>query len=513
MGKKLSLQRTEVFLGMLFLIILAGLLLRLKLVFERALWVDELFYFHVAYAYRFKEILLVEHYVKDLPPLFPLFLKVWMYINYSIFWIRLPGLLLYLASCVLLVKVFNKLHWIGSLIVTAFFAFSPFFIYLNYWVTPFNFVLLFTLIQLFLLSEFFQGKFVKKEKLFIVLFGLINLLLFNSHYSSVYLFLSYPFILLYLAIKEKKLAKTYFYSCLVSTALLIPNLILILKLRGSVVEFLMANVTNVIFPTIFHLVLYIFDYSIFRLGANWTSLQIILIFVALVLISFLIRKKKAISSFWLLIFLSIFSPSVIFLYLFYREYPSIFVERTFGIFHLGFYFLLAYTLDSVSRISKASYGALSVFFIGLLMFGHLVKLVWLKERCLPAGDVTCYMYKQANYDNFINDTVKILSQGNNWTIIRLGDNFKNVYQGMIFSNYYFPLDSRFAGVNEGFERDKNFFVITELSILERLKINPNSRILLLNFDRWWIDRKELEWTVEEYEGRMVLINFWDYFKD
>jgi hypothetical protein len=122
------------------------------------------------------------------------------------------------------------------------------------------------------------------------------------------------------------------------------------------------------------------------------------------------------------------------------------------------------------------------------------------------------MYKQANYDNFINDTAKILSQGNNWAIVRLGDNFKNFYQGAIFSRYYFPFDPRFSGVNEGFERDKNFFVITELSILERLKIDPNSRILLLNFDRWWIDRKELESTVEEYEGRMVLVNFWDYFK-
>ena len=99
------------------------------------------------------------------------------------------------------------------------------------------------------------------------------------------------------------------------------------------------------------------------------------------------------------------------------------------------------------------------------------------------------------------------------TIVRLGDNFKNHHQGMVFSYYYFPFDPRFAGVNEGFARGENYFPIVELSEIEKLKFKPANRILLLNFDRWWIDRKGLESTVEEYGGRMVLVNFWDYFKD
>lgn len=505
--KKLWLSRF--FLALFLLVVFWGFFLRFNLALNKVLWVDEVFYFDEANSFSFKDILLVNRWIKDNPPLFLIFLKIWSFVSKNILWIRLPGLLVYLFSTALLVKLFEKLYWSGRLIIIAFFAFSPFFITINYWVTPFNFVLLLTLLQFNLLVRLIEGKYFQKETSFIAQFSLINFLLFSSHYSSIFVFLSYPVILIYLLATKSNLAKTFLISNLTSYFFLIPNTLLLLKNWSQIEALLVANPVEVSFTTMFHLFLYLVNLSILRFGAQSSPLPIPLVFLALGLVSLLARKREQSTTTWLFLFIVYFILPGIFLFLFYQKFPSIFVDRTFQIFHLGFYFLLAYVLSSFFRLSKSGYLLLSAFLLVVLVF--VTKIYSRHDRCFVHGDVLCDgVLGKENYDLFIDEVASALTQPGGWTVVAFGDNPKNGYQNYIFTDYYFAYDTRLSRLKGNFERGVNFFVPASVSGLRELKFNSQGPILLINFDERLRGDPHLVSALKKPSRRLKVIDFWDY---
>lgn len=461
----------------LFLIILVslgtGLFLRFYLVGTRVLWADEVFYFKVAKDYSLRDILLVNHWIKDNPPLFLLFIKAWSTISNSIFWLRLSGIIAYVVSFLLLVRLLRHTDRLTLFVVTFLFSTSVYFSYINYWISPYNFAVLFSLVQLNLILGLMEGKIGGKK--FIFSFAITNFLLINTHYSSVYFFLSYPVFLLYFLFTKKKQLKTFAWGLLGSLLFLLPTLFLIFVHRTEIYN-IQQHTLSVFFTSLPRTFFYIFDKVLFRINSLLMTKKIIFLILVACVLTYLSgpRVKRA----YTFSFFALFFPALIFLFAFYRVAPTIVEERPLWIFHAVYYFGIGVFLNALRKTNTF----LQVAFISLFLLVGLMALnreLGRDNEYSHAGQVSWYHFFKKDHDKFVSDLVEnVQSDGYTLVYYDYNEGFRdqNIYQGYIFLNYYLNYDQRLEQV-----KHRRAVVTNDMREIENKVNADNEKLLIVNF--------------------------------
>jgi hypothetical protein len=493
-----KLKKPLIFLG-LFLVFAIGVYLRFHMLFKRALWADEVFYLTIAKTKSIFDIILAKHWIKDNPPLFFLFVKTWSFVSNKIFWLRLPGIISFVFSFFLLARLLRKLDRLSLVFILLLFSISTYFVHVNYWLSPYNFTIALSLIELNLIHDFFKGKI--KGVSFILLFSFFNFLLINIHYSSLYFFLSYPFFLIYFFFfKRREVFETFLFALLTSFILFLPTLHLIFVNKTRIYEFQQQDLGGVWFLSLKDAFLYFLDRSFLRIrNLIMTTKVVFLIFAAFVLS---VISKVKVNKFHFLSFLFLFLPALIFLFAFHKKAPAIMGERPLWVLHIASYLGLALLLSALKRVNWV----LHLLFAFLLIF--ITTAAFLREkgsdnRYSGAGQVSLDQFLQEDYDRFILDLAEETKKGER-TIVYYGDDMKDAHQDYIFFNYYLQYDERLKEVKE-----KEFLLAKETTEIEE-NINKDEKLLIVNFyRRRSVERFFLEkLIVGKYNVKVI--DYWPY---
>ncbi len=484
-------------------VIIAGLLLRLKLVLANALWLDEAIYYNISQA-PLQIIFSISHSIKDNPPLFFAFLQLWSTVSSSVIWLRLTGMLPYLVSCYLIYRLFEKTGSV-RLLILLFFSFSPFFINLNSWISPYNLLLVISLAQILLVQNYLQGKFKGNKLRFIIMFTGGNFLAFNIHYSAFYLYVGYAAILIYFLFFRKKLVKTFFFSLLFSTLTIMPNILFIFKNFGYISRLLPNE-----FPLEFSSPLNLF-YYINRIAAGSvirderTIMRIIEVVGLFVVIEFK-AFRNIIRNYNLIFFLAFFVAPIISMFFIKSAGFEILFERNFAVLHIGFYFLIVWILVFFRKVNKSLF---VVFFAYFVVIAGLFSWKFMSGKSseklhIPGNVLTTPYLRNKDYQSFLGELGKKLEKKNYDTLLVLGMKERG-NQGTIFLDYYLPQSNLIKGVLKG--RVKKLLVVNYSDEDERVICNYLSRggqYLIVDFA---VNDK----TPECFKNAEVL-EFWNFFK-
>ena len=484
----------------LFFIFLIGLLIRAYLASQRALWADEVFYFEVSANNSWLNIILTKHWIKDNPPFFMLFLKAWSLISTSIIWLRLTGIISYAVSFLLLFKLFRDSGKKIFLLILSFFALSVYFSYINYWISPYNLILPFSLIQLNLLKNLFLGN-IKKRK-FIILFTLFNFLLINTHYGSLYLFLGYIVFLVYSFIYKKAVFMTLFEACLLSFISFLPTLYHIYQLREEIYRFQQQDMGGLTYGSLLGTINYVLDHSLFRLHRAQLTTKILALIAAALLLG-LTAIKKTVPKYYLLFFTSLFVGSSIFLYAAGRHLPSIMGERPWWTFHLGFYFAVAILFSILIKFNRIL-ASLFIMLFGLMAVQALVTEIPANGRYIFPGQVSVDHFSKFDYDRFITYLAeKNLADYD--SVVYWGNDMRNNHVKFVFLRYYLAYDSKLAEF-----RAKELIAPESLPEFTK-KVASGKNILVINFERS-ATRTSLLSSKLPKMSKAEIINFWFFVK-
>src|ERR1035437_8682397 len=139
--------KNRLFLFFLFITIL-GIIPRIILLFSYDIFTDEVFYTETARLTSFGNLLTHSFWIKDHGILYLLFLKIAQVFTTDIVYLRLSNLIIFIIINFTLFCFFKKIKTdITSLIPVALFSFLPYFMFINIYVTPYNFVILFSLLS------------------------------------------------------------------------------------------------------------------------------------------------------------------------------------------------------------------------------------------------------------------------------------------------------------------------------------------------------------------------------
>lgn len=475
-----------------------GLFLRLYLATGRAIWADEVFYFGVAKESSILDILLLKHWIKDNPPLFILFLKTWSLVTNSVVWLRIPSLIIYSISFFLLYRLLEGIGKITRVFILFSFSVSAYFVFINSWISPYNFIFLFSLIQLNLISDFLKRKLQGLK--FILLFTLMNFLLINSHYSALYIFLSYPFILLYIFFYKKNLSGSFLLSLILSFLAIFPTITLLSSNWEEFSAFQQQDMDEVSLNSLLETFSYALNNSFLRLEARTKLVS--LFFLGVIAMGFL-RKKAKVPKFTVLMFLSFVIPSTIFVYLFQKHFPTILGDRTLWPFHLGVYFGLVIYLEIIKKTDKFFYW-FSLLVLGIVFTsGVIEELRPAKLKFLPS-QVSLDQHLKKDYDLFINNLIS-KSSDKNTQLILYGDDYANGHQRFIFLKYYWVYDKRLSPLKpKGYIEANNFNEILQ-------KTSPEKKVFVVNFD-WKIKGDYFEGLLKEKKYDPEVYDFWEEVK-
>ena len=311
------------------LIIFFGLLFRIYLIFSRDIFTDEVFYTYVAINNSYREILNVNHWIKDHGIFYLLSLKFLTYFSQNIFYLRLFNLIPYLLTSFFLYRFFIIFDFGYLALVSVFlYSFLSYFVFIQSLVLPFNLVLLFSTIALISLITFIFSK--KSTNSNLIIFTFSSILAFYSDYSSGYFFLSLIPVFFWMVVKEKKKFLAFISSGLTITIGVLPGVYFIIN---NLKSFSSLNSDTYLQSINFWQYLRLFsDIMIFRIGGSTSLLVLIAMLVTIFYIG--MKSKKGFLKFISYFCLSTVIINVLFVYLFSKKFFFIFVERSFWHFYL-----------------------------------------------------------------------------------------------------------------------------------------------------------------------------------
>lgn len=130
------------------LILLLGTLVRIVIMQNRDLFVDEVYYWRVAQMNSWKNLLFITHWIKDHGILYYLWIKALAYLVADIPTLRFSNIVLYvLTSGVIYGFLKDKYSW-GAVVGVALFSFHRYFVYLSSTLSPYNLVVCLAAISL-----------------------------------------------------------------------------------------------------------------------------------------------------------------------------------------------------------------------------------------------------------------------------------------------------------------------------------------------------------------------------
>lgn len=492
--------RKHLWLLLAFALVALGFYLRLKLVLGKTFWGDELLYLDNGVVNSLKDLIAQNYYIADNPPLFSIFLKIWSLVSKEINWLRVPGLIIYLVSCRLLLAIFKKAGAAVKLFILFVFGLSPYFVNVNSWVSPYNFLLLFSLIQIILLDKLLDGRFRERPLGFIVPFSLLNFLMFFTHYAAIYFFSGYLFLLGYILFRKKSLLKTFLWSLAVSFVLILPPISLLLR-RRSQIESLLEIRSPLVFSSPLAVYVFIIRRSILRLG----SLDLkTLALVGLPLIIFFRKTNR-----YLVYFASFYILPATLLYFVNPIYPGIASERAYLFFHLGFYFFLAGALIAAGNINGKLYALVWLTFIVIFASVYILPSDEGSKGYFPGNAVTVRL-ERGDYQRFTDKLKRSLSEGNYDTLLLAERDHGQIQQKQIFYLYYYTHSREFAEIRKSYVKYTNLFQVDigDPNDINEVYAQTGEKILLVNFEEGQVTDVLFKGRAEKETD---VINYWEYF--
>ena len=438
------------------LITLLGVALRIATLLSKDIFTDEVFYTEVARQKSFLSIIQIDHWIKDHGQLYLIYLKIVQGLTTNIIFIRFSNIFLYLVLNFSLFKFFNKFQKGQiSLFPVLLFSFLPFFVYLNSYISPYNFVLFFSILSFIFISNFILFSKTKKEKIInSSLFLLFSALAFYSDYSVVYFYLSLiPLVFLVFKWNEKQ-AEDLVLIGFLNFILITPGLYILfgnfqyfsaLNNDGSYINHYLNNDLLVFLNNFTNIIL-------FDLGKN-VSLFIFAAFFILVCTILFKSRKDRLTSFLSFVFLSGILINILFLYIFNNSYFSILTERTFWYF----YFLLVIGLSAIAvhfkRYKKT--------FVLILTF----IILFIALKFFNSYKIDPISRQNFNYKGLVNNLL-LDKNLQHKSLIVFFDEY-NTFRYIPLREYYFKgLDNR--GAKKSLTV-RNYFANQKIVVLENIK--------------------------------------------
>lgn len=328
-------EKKRLIINWLFLIIiLFGFFFRLYFIFSRDIFTDEVSYTNVALSNSFSNILTSSHWIKDHGVLFLLILKVLTHLSKNIVILRLFNLIPYIISCFILFNFFKKLKTgYLSLISVFIYSFLTYFVYLSSMVSPFNLVSFLTLLALVSLIEYL---FFNKTWKQLFLFTSLSIMTFYADFSSFYFFISLIIGLFLIYFKKKEDFLHILVSYLIILIGILPGIFYIINTFKEISH---LNPDRFIENLDFFKFLSVFSNIILLRINSRLSLMILLILLFIVIIYSLKPGQKA-TKFISILFLTSFLLNTVFLFIFSKQFFSVFTERSFWYFYLVEVFII-----------------------------------------------------------------------------------------------------------------------------------------------------------------------------
>lgn len=129
-------KHTLIFLA----IVILGSALRIVLIRQNDLFVDEVYYWRVSQMNSWKNLLLITHWIKDHGILYYIWLKALSFFVHDIPTLRYSNIFLYVVSSACFYGFFKKKYGITALFGVALLSFHRYFIYLSSTLSPYNLV-------------------------------------------------------------------------------------------------------------------------------------------------------------------------------------------------------------------------------------------------------------------------------------------------------------------------------------------------------------------------------------
>ncbi len=208
---------------LVFLLVLIGIALRIIIAKETQLYRDEVYDFDSARIYSFKDIVLYKYWDIFHPPLYFLFLKIWLLVGNTPFILRLPGVIasgLVLFLIPILARKILPHSNIFPFVFLFFFAFSRTQASIGVMVRQYSFEILFMVLSLIVFLTIINKKHSMHKNAYAI-FTVVNILVFFGDYSGLWLIGSY-FLFIFIGfltkIIERKALESLLNSLLVSTS-------------------------------------------------------------------------------------------------------------------------------------------------------------------------------------------------------------------------------------------------------------------------------------------------------
>lgn len=450
------------------LIILIGIFIRSYFIQIKNIFTDEVFYSEIALKESLKNIILINHWIKDHGILYYIFLKPFFIFTKNIELVRFSNIFLYLITSIYLIYSIQKAFKSKLLttIVLFFYSLNHYFVYLSSWISPFNLVVFFSFISILsLIKIIFSQKTENLKSCFFdyFIFTTSTISAFYSDYSFIILGFFYIFIYIFLIFFSKK-------DHLNKLLLIITTQIILIIIVPGLFQ-LINNLTNVKNLNNYYFNISFFDYlnKLFQSFISRTNnFYSLFLMIFLVFLSFFykikFKKDKIVNLNLIFVFNLLFL--IFFQYLFNKNFFSIFSERSFWYFYINLVFIFA--INSYIFLKNQSFflRILGFLFFLIPIFGYINHI-----------DIDGNIKHQIDYKS-----IKELFNKKNQLIILINKDYD-----------YYPITNYFLNplFNNNFknhlllkeENEKNLFK----KIDEYIKKNENNEIVIV-FLNYYYDK-------------------------
>ena len=357
---------------LLFMIVGIGLILRLYFILTKNIFHDELAYFNIARLTSIKDILFINHWIKDHGIVYYLFLKPFILLTNDLVYLRLTNIILYLISAYLIFIVFKKLnHVLLGLLIVFLYSFHRYFIYLNVQISPFNLVLFFSILSILALYYLISNKDKKPSSPGLILFISSTILGFYSDYSFFYMGWFYLLVLIWVIITKQQIFFSLIISYLLVLVFIIPGIFQFIS-NFSQITFLFENTYQVQSLNFVNFIKQLAKTLVLRINPT-----ISVIFLGCLFYLFIaVKKVSNLKTLVLLVNVLILSllMNAVLLYIFSQHLFTLFIERSFWFFNFSLIILVSMSTYAFSKYNKfisiiifivfSFFGLLNYFFSG-----------------------------------------------------------------------------------------------------------------------------------------------------
>lgn len=461
-------KNNQIFLFFATILIL-GLSFRIFVILTRNIFLDEFLYTNIARSRSIKNIIFINHGIKDHGVVYYLFLKPFLLLTKDIIYLRFTNLIFYTILSIYIFATFYKLLSNKYLAIIPIFFFSIFrhFIYLNSHISPFNSALFFGgLSILALINIVFATNLAYKITFHHFIFVLSTILGFYSDYSFFYMFGFYLFFLVFVFLKKKGWLIIILNLYLFVLVFIIPGIFQFFNNLPQI-DYLF----NITYGSFFDLkfaeyISLIAQILILRLNSRIALFFLGLILFFSIFIPLIIKTKNNFFV-YLCPFLSFsFIVNLFIIYFISKIMFYLFIERSFWFFYLIIIFLISFQIIAFFY-NKKILGW--VFFVTIL----IVNLLNIKYPTLNFSDIAF----ELNYNSLIN---KLIKETKKQKIIIVDK--KHAFR--ILADYYFSTEYPQSGnYYKELERLRNKLKPERFTSLEEIKgINfYNEKGLILIF--------------------------------